>query len=207
VNYEDYFIRMSASWKQDYPNIKHYYIHQIWPGACGSRSVENDRLRERQRQLPGQFSNMSVMSTLGIRPGGGCHFLAEGYAAMARQLFPLVNKYNYGVESTVTVTAPNLQSVSYTSARKDEITLVFDQDVTWDDEVALRFRLDDDSAELNSIGGTGKIIILKLAKPSTAKNLSYIRGGKWRQEDAIIWGSNGIAALTFCEVPISVSKS
>ena len=202
VNYEDYFIRMSASWKQDYPNIKHYYIHQIWPGACGSRSVENDRLRERQRQLPGQFSNMSVMSTLGIRPGGGCHFLAEGYAAMARQLFPLVNKYNYGVESTVTVTAPNLQTVSYTSARKDEITLVFDQDVTWDDEVALRFRLDDDSAELNSIGGTGKIITLKLAKPSTAKNLSYVRGGKWRQEDVIIWGSNGIAALTFCEVPI-----
>ena len=207
VNYEDYFIRMSASWKRDYPNIKHYYTHQIWPGACGSRSVENDRLRERQRQLPGQFSNMSVMSTLGIRPGGGCHFLAKGYAAMARQLLPLVNKYNYGVESKVTVTAPNLQSVSYTSARKDEITLVFDQDVTWDDEVALRFRLDDDSAELNSIGGTGKIITLKLAKPSTAKNLSYVRGGKWRQEDAIIWGSNGIAALTFCEVPIRLPRS
>jgi hypothetical protein len=150
---------------------------------------------------------MSVMSTLGIRPGGGCHFLATGYAAMARQLFPLVNKYNYGVESKVTVTAPNLQSVSYTSARKDEITLVFDQDVTWDDEVALRFRLDDDSAELNSIGGTGKIITLKLAKPSTANNLSYVRGGKWRQEDAIIWGSNGIAALTFCEVPIRLPKS
>ena len=127
--------------------------------------------------------------------------------AMARQLFPLVNKYNYGVESKVTVTAPNLQSVSYTSARKDEITLIFDQDVTWDDEVALRFRLDDDSAELNSIGGTGKIITLKLAKPSTAKNLSYVRGGKWRQEDAIIWGSNGIAALTFCEVPIRLPKS
>ena len=52
-----------------------------------------------------------------------------------------------------------------------------------------------------------KMIILKLAKPLTAKNLSYVRGGKWRQEDAIIWGSNGIAALTFCEVPISVSKS
>ena len=207
VNYEDYFIRMSASWKRDYPNIKHYYTHQIWPGACGSRSVENDRLRERQRQLPGQFSNMSVMSTLGIRPGGGCHFLAKGYAAMARQLLPLVNKYNYGVESKVTVTAPNLQSVSYTSARKDEITLVFDQDVTWDDEVALRFRLDDESAELNSIGGTGKIITLKLAKPSTAKNLSYVRGGKWRQEDAIIWGSNGIAALTFCEVPIRLPRS
>ena len=206
VNYQDYFIRMSASWKQDYPNIKHYYIHQIWPGACGSRSVENDRLRERQRKLPEQFSNMSIMSTLGIRPGGGCHYLPEGYAEMARQLFPLVNKYNYGAESNVSITAPNIQSVSYSSARKDEITMIFDQNVKWDDEVALRFYLDDGSAELISVGGTGRIITLKLAGPSSAKNLSYVRGGKWRQEQAIIWGLNDIAALTFCEVPIRLPK-
>jgi len=202
VNYQDYFIRMTASWKQDYPNIKRYYIHQIWPGACGSRSVENDRLRERQRQLPGQFSNMSVMSTLGIRPGGGCHFLPEGYAAMARQLFPLVNQYNYGAASKVSVTAPNIQSVSYANARKDEIRLVFDQKVKWDDEIIGRFYLDDPSAELTAVGGGGEIITLKLAEPCAAENLSYVRGGKWRQEDAIIRGSNDIAALTFCEVPI-----
>ena len=202
VNYQDYFLRMTAAWKQDYPNIKHYYTHQIWPGACGARSVENDRLRERQRRLPEQFSNLSVMSTLGIRPGGGCHYLAEGYAAMARQLFPLVNKHNYGVESKVSVTAPNIQSVSYASARKNEITLVFDQNVKWDEEIARRFYLDDGPADFIAVGGTGRIITLKLAGPSTAKNLSYVRGGKWRQEDAIIRGSNDIAALTFCEVPI-----
>ena len=207
VNYQDYFIRMAAAWKQDYPNIKHYYVHQIWPGACGSRSVDNDRLRERQRQLPEQFSNMSIMSTLGIRPGGGCHFLAEGYAAMARQLFPLVNRYNYGVESKVSVTAPDIQSVSYTNAKKDEIKLVFDQNVKWDDDVAARFYLDGVAAELAIVGGAGKIITLKLATPSTATNLTYIQGGKWKQEDAIIRGANNIAALTFCELPIRSAKS
>jgi hypothetical protein len=207
VNYQDYFIRMSASWKQDYPNIKHYYTHQIWPGACGSRSVENDRLRERQRQLPRQFSNMSVLSTLGIRPGGGCHYLAEGYAAMARQLFPLVNKYNYGAEPKVSVTAPNIQGVSYVNDRKDEIKLVFDQDVKWDEEIIERFYLDDDSTELTTVGGSGRIITLKLAGPSAAKKLSYVRGGKWRQEQAIIWGANDFAALTFCEVPIRPARS
>ena len=61
-------------------------------------------------------------------------------------------------------------------------------------------------AELTAVGGTGRIITLKLAGPSTAKNLSYVRGGKWRQEEAIIWGSNNIAALTFCEVPIRPEK-
>ena len=206
VNYQDYFIRMSASWKQDYPNIKHYYTHQIWPGACGSRSVEGDRLRERQRQLPKQFSNMSVLSTLGIRPGGGCHYLAEGYAAMARQLVPLVNQYNYGVVSKTSITAPNIRSVSYPRDRKDEIKLVFDQDLKWDEEIIEQFYLDDDSAKLTAVGGSGKIIILKLAGPSAAKKLSYVRGGKWRQEQAIIWGANDFAALTFCEVPIRLPK-
>ena len=206
VNYQDYFIRMSAAWKQDYPNIKHYYIHQIWPGACGSRSVEGDRLREQQRQLPKQFSNMSVLSTLGIRPGGGCHFLAEGYAAMARQLVPLVNQYNYGVEPKTSITPPNIRSVSFVNDRKDEIKLVFDQDVKWDEEIIERFYLDDSSAELTAVGGSGKTITLKLAGPSMANNLSYVRGGKWRQDQSIIWGVNDLAALTFCEVPIRLSK-
>ena len=206
VNYQDYFIRMSAAWKQDYPNIKHYYIHQIWPGACGSRSVEGDRLRERQRQLPKQFSNMSVLSTLGIRPGGGCHYLAEGYAAMARQLVPLVNQYNYGVQPKTSITSPNIRSVSFANDKKDEIKLVFDQDVKWDEEIIERFYLDDDSAELTAAGGSGKTITLKLAGPTAAKNLSYVRGGKWRQEQAIIWGANDLAALTFCEVPIELPE-
>ena len=202
VNYQDYFIRMSAAWKQDYPNIKHYYIHQIWPGACGSRSIEGDRLRERQRQLPKQFSNMSVLSTLGIRPGGGCHFLADGYAAMAGQLFPLVNQYNYGVEPKTSITPPNILSASFVGGRKDEIKLVFDQDVKWEEEIIERFYLDDGSAELTAVGGSGKTITLKLAGPTAAKNLSYVRGGKWRQDQSIIWGANDLAALTFCEIPI-----
>ena len=208
VNYQDYFLRMTAAWKEDYPNIKHYYIHQIWPGACGSRSVENDRLREQQRQLPGQFSNMSIMSTLGIRPGGGCHFLAEGYAAMAKQLFPLVNQFNYGVEAKIPVTPPNIQSVSYVGTGKDAIKLVFDQNVKWQDEILGRFYLDDLSAELISVSGTDRILTLKLAETSTAKTLSYVRGGTWRQDDAIIRGAaNNIAALTFCEFPIRPAAS
>ena len=201
-NYEDYFLRMTASWKQDYPNIQHYYIHQIWPGACGGRTIESDRLRERQRRLPEQYSNMSILSTLGIRPGGGCHYLAEGYAVMARQLFPLVNQHHYGVEPKEFITPPNIRSVSYLSDRKDEIQLIFDQDLKWDEEIIERFYLDDASAKLTAVGGSGKIITLQLAGPSTAKNLSYVRSGQWRQEQAIIWGSNDFAALTFCEVPI-----
>ena len=85
---------------------------------------------------------------------------------------------------------------------KDKIQLIFDQDLKWDEEIIERFYLDDNSAKVTAVGGSGKIITLQLSGPSMAKNLSYVRGGKWRQEQAIIWGSNDFAALTFCEVPI-----
>ena len=202
VNYQQYFVRMAAAWKQDFPNIKQYYIHQIWPGACGSRSIEGDRLREQQRQLPRQFSNMNIMSTLGIRPGGGCHFLPDGYAAMARQLFPLVNQRSYGVNPEMSATAPNVVKVCYTNANRLEIQITFDQTVRWDDQVAGRFYLDGVSSGLTAVGGTGRTINLTASRPMTAKRLTYVQSRRWKIADSIVRGVNDIAALTFCEVPI-----
>ena len=144
---------------------------------------------------------MSVLSTLGIRPGGGCHFQAEGYAAMARQLFPLVNQYTYGIEPKTSITPPNIESVSYLSDRKDKIQLIFDQDLKWGEEIIERFYLDDASAKLTAVSGSGKIITLQLAGPSTAKNLSYIGGANGDRSKHHL-GLNDFAALTFCEVPI-----
>ena len=73
-----------------------------------------------------------------------------------------------------------------------------------ENEVARQFYLNDDSAELNAIGGAGRIITLKLSRPSTAKKLSYIRGGKWRQEEAIIWGSDGAHLFRVVEEAVAV---
>jgi hypothetical protein len=33
-SYQQYFVDLSAAWKQDYPNIQHYYVYQIWPSGC-----------------------------------------------------------------------------------------------------------------------------------------------------------------------------
>ena len=70
--YQQYFIDMSAAWKEDLPNIQHYYVFQIWPNACsmGGSQGSGDRLREVQRTLPRLYSNMGIMSTLGIKPPG-----------------------------------------------------------------------------------------------------------------------------------------
>ena len=69
-----------------------------------------------------------------------------------------------------------------------------------------RFYLDGEAQKVVSASDFGRIIILKLAGPSTAKEITYIKGGVWREDQSIIWGTNGIAALTFCDVPIHSSR-
>jgi hypothetical protein len=46
---------------------------------------------------------------------------------------------------------------------------------------------------------------LKLSGVSTAKTITYLDSAAWSQ-DKLLRGKNGIAALTFCEAPISTRK-
>jgi hypothetical protein len=47
----------------------------------------------------------------------------------------------------------------------------------------------------------GKVVTLQLTAPSTAQKLTYLDSKSWSQSN-LLRGENGIAALTFCEVPI-----
>ena len=46
--------------------------------------------------LPQLYSNTSIMSTLGIRPAGPCHFPLAGWAEFARLIQPLIERHHYG---------------------------------------------------------------------------------------------------------------
>ncbi len=105
--YRQYFIDLAAAWKQDYPNLQHYYVFQIWPKSCAMGFDGSDnRLREVQRTLPTAFSRMSLMSTLGVEPPGGCHYPAAGYAEIARLICPLVERDHYGTVFTHSIAQP-----------------------------------------------------------------------------------------------------
>ncbi|MEA3212584.1 MAG: hypothetical protein QOE70_5641 [Chthoniobacter sp.] len=201
-SYRQYFIEMAAGWKQDYPNLQQTYVFQIWPKSCtmGIDGSDN-RLREIQRTLPTAFSKMSLMSTLGIEPPGGCHYPPEGYAEFARLIWPLVERDFYGKQFPASITPPNLQRASFASEKKDEIALEFDQPVKWDDALASQFYLDGEKGKVTSGGVVGKVVTLKLAAPSAAKTITYLDSAAWSQK-TLLRGENGIAALTFCEVPL-----
>ena len=205
--YHQLFIEMAGAWKQDFPNVQHYYVYQIWPNSCsmGGRDGAGDRLREQQRTLPQLFSNMSILSTLGVRPPGGCHFPLVGWAEFARMAQPLLERDHYGKASAVPLTAPNLRRVAYTSPAQDTLALEFDQPVVWADTLAGQFYLDGAKDKVASGSVAGNVLTLKLKEPGAAKQITYLKEIAWSQ-DTLLLGANGLAALTFCEVPISNSK-
>ncbi len=201
--YEDYFVEMSGGWKRDFPNVQHYYVFQIWPNSCSmaGNTGAGDMIREIQRSLPRLYSHMGVMSTLGIRPPGGCHFPLVGWGEFARLIQPLIERDHYGRKVTESMTPPNLRSARFTSAAKDAIALEFDQPIVWTDALAGQFYLDGEKDKAVSGSLSGNVLTLKLKEHSTATKLAYLKESAWSQDKLII-GTNGIAALSFCNVPL-----
>lgn len=209
-SWQQYWIDMSAAWKQDYPNIRNYYIYQIWPSGCNMGGATGDMLLEAQRTLPSLFSNMRIMSTLGVISGssgrGLCHFDMEGYAQLARLMAPVVEQDHYGLPRTKVVTAPNLKRAALAGATGTEITLEFDQPMAWKDECKAWIELDGKPAPVSAGKATGNTITLQLSEPATAKSIAYVSGRTWDGlATKLIYGTNGIAALAFAAVPLEPS--
>jgi hypothetical protein len=226
--YQQNFVNLSAAWKQDFPNIRNYYIYQIWPAACGDTSA-NDLLRETQRTLPSLYSNMRITSTLGVEPGSGCHFDLDGYQMIAELMRPLVEQDHYGrvPDATETFAAPNLMSAWFTTAAHNEIALEFDQDMYWPvtNDPKDYFYLDGLGGKVASGSASGKVIKLQLTTASAAKTITYLKGLGWDGNQAKLLRSakgieitgidiNGnnkalrtvtLAALTFADVPIAAT--
>ena len=167
----------------------------------GGKTGGGDMIREKQRTLPRLFSNMDCMSTLGIKPGGPCHYPLAGWSEFARLMQPLIERDNYGKTPTVSITAPNLKQASFVGRTKDTIALVFDQPVVWTDSLISEFYLDSVKGLVVSGSVAGNVVTLKLKEPSTAKKITYVKETSWSQ-DRLLMGTNGIAALTFAEVEI-----
>jgi hypothetical protein len=205
--YQQLFVEMSAGWKQDFPNVQHYYVFQIWPDACsmGGRNGSGDLLREKQRTLPRLYSNLSIMSTLGIRPPGGCHFPLVGWAEFARLIQPLIERDLRGKVPAASITPPNLRHASYAGRAKDTIALEFDQPVVWADALAGQFYLDGEKGQVASGSVSGNLLTLKLKEASAATKITYLKEIEWNQ-DTLLNGANGLAALTFCDVRLEPAQ-
>ena len=200
--YRELFIDLAGAWKEDFPNVGQYYTFQIWPKSCsmGINGSDN-QLREVQRTLPKNFSNLTVMSTLGVKPPGGCHFPAAGYAEFARLIAPVIEHRTYHRTIDQPVTPPNLKLARFSNIRRDEVILEFDQPVVWQASLLSQFHLAGQSQQIASGSVHGSQLILKLKSATEAARVTYLDSANWNP-DNLLYGQNGIAALTFCDVPI-----
>ena len=81
------------------------------------------------------------------------------------------------------------------------IALQLDQPVVWKDSLVNEFRLDGAKGKVTSGDVSGNVLTLKLKEPSRAGKITYLDETAWSQ-DRLLVGKNGIAALTFCNVPV-----
>ena len=111
---------------------------------------------------------------------------------------PIIERDHYGTKSDGPLTAPNLRTAKL--AASDSIVLEFDQPVVWDDKLASQFYLDGEKGRVASGSVAGTVLTLKLTAPTTATKISYLKEIEWNQEKLLL-GTNGLAALTFANVP------
>ncbi len=211
VHYRKYFDQMAGSWRQDYPNAQRLHLFQIWPKSCAMGINGSDNyLREEQRKLKVAYAYLDIMPTLGIRPPGGCHFPAAGYAEFAKLMTPLIERDHYGVKNVQTVSAPNILSVERVGDKPDAVVLTFDQPVVWRDDLVSEFSFEVGTgfarlpSSVKVVGGSvqGATLTLRLSEGlPVGSSISYLDSKSWSQ-DRLLMGANGLPALTFRSVPI-----
>ena len=205
-SYQQYFVDMSASWKQDYPNLRRYIIFQVMPKPC-SMGPMGDQLRDVQRTLPSLYSKMHILSTLGVPGYIGCHFTAAGYQNVANLTLPLVRQDYYGNVPAASVTAPVLQRAYFTTSARTAIALVFDQAMGWSSFSTPNYYVDKVGGKVTSGSAAGNVVTLQLSSAAAATaTIDYLEDAHWSFGEAVsslLYGANAIPALTFADVAVA----
>jgi hypothetical protein len=82
------------------------------------------------------------------------------------------------------------------------LELLFDQPVIWNDELAADFRIDGKRGAILSARTSGNVLLLRCTalSPGVTHTVSYLDGEAW-DPHRLLRGKNGLAALTFWQVP------
>ena len=74
----------------------------------------------------------------------------------------------------------------------------------WDERLKSEFYLDGVKGRVSGGSVSGRVLTLQLVEPTEATKITYLKEIDWKQ-DRLLRGTNGIAALTFCNVGMVVS--
>lgn len=214
--YFENFKALYEDWKTDFPNVKKVYVVQIHHG-CGAG--DHSALREIQRRLPEQFSNIELISTMGLPGHDGCHYTLDGYLRLAKTIFPLVQKDFYQGPDEPAMYPPNIKQVYYSKQDFSEITLEFQKEfaklfLPTDTlingiQISLKdyFALDNQWKQIKQLRLDGNKLILELKLAQLFNTITYLPEVYYHDFNIVYQGpylmnQNQLGALCFDKFPI-----
>jgi hypothetical protein len=200
--HENGFVQLYKNWKEDIPSLERTYVNQLRTG-CGVQKWNVD-LRDRQRRLPDQYKDISIMATTGIDSHDGCHYaFVNGYEILGNRLAALVGRDLYQGKNTPNIEAPNIAKAYFSNTEKSELTIETRNEtdqLVWDEGAEKDFKLEGSTAVFTKGSAKGNKIILTLNAPaSTGTGITYsghAKAGPW------VKNGTGIGLLTFANISL-----
>jgi hypothetical protein len=100
-----------------------------------------------------------------------------------------------------------LKRAYFTSPARTAIALEFDQAMSWSSFSMPNYYVDDVGGKVTSGSATGNVVTLQLSSAAaTNATLDYLKDSIWNLGESVsslLYGANGIPALTFADVPVA----
>ena len=220
------FDQLFKYWRQDFPDIKQYYIFQVgliaWPERYAGA------LRDYQRRTKTIYAPfVETIACVGTKGYDGIHYDSSGHNQTNTELFRMIDRDLYKAKFSENINSPNVQKAYFSKADRTQITLAFesDQKMVWVEDTLLYDKRGNgvrqymknmfffgENNSLNNIVISGRAvankIILNLNNPPPAKNtINYLPAF---HDDAIftqfggpfLKNAIGMRAFSFDEVAI-----
>ncbi|MCE6989083.1 T9SS type A sorting domain-containing protein [Dyadobacter sp. CY323] len=222
--YDKEYDKLFKYWQTDYPQVEKFVVIQI--PVLFMPYYEAGKIRDFQRRTKYIYPKTDTFSASDLPGFDGIHYNLAGYQEFGRRIYNFIRPKLYGSTDSSNVDCPDIKKVFYSSEKKDEITLLFNQDqkLVWpkdtlmDDVNGVKFTksLRDvfffDADETKPAGITtgtanGNMLTLKLPAASNAKRLTYLPAYKGEQVRSyygpFLKNIRGLPAFSFQEVPIA----
>ncbi len=214
--YFENFKTLYQGWKQDYPNIRKFYVMQFRPGCSVGFNAD---LRDLLRTLPDHLTNIESVSTMSLPGHDSCHFAPEGYLQLGDQLFRLLARDFYGSTDVAQISSPNIHQAYYTNSTHTAIGLTFMPPETrfvipgdtmigsFTESIKDYFYLNDTGIVVQSITTDHNRIFLTLKQPSSARLINYLPDEYYNDTMKVFEGpwlqnTRGVGAFSFYHFPI-----
>ncbi len=216
--YYQKFLKLSNSWKEDYPNLQKIYLLQMRPNYCGWGNIT---MRDVQRAMGDSIPSVEPIASAAMSDQTGCHYNDDGYRDMGDRFYLDLARDFYHATDTMNLRSANALGAWYSKPDHSQIAVLFSPpdaklqataDTTVDGISATLkdyIYTNDKSVSVQSIAFDNDTLFVNLDKPSTAQSIQYLPDQYYNGSDSVIYqgpwivNSRGFGALLWYDLPIS----